>query len=295
MHLMLRTFLKLLPLGERSMIKKIWRKRLLRQKSAALKKRKEAARIEFGVISLEYFLEEIKELGIEEGDILFVQTSFNDLYTLLSTPSELIEGLRRLIGPLGTLLMPAYTIPEERPDWVFNLNTTPTYTGIVNEVFRRSAGVVRSLHPRHSICGMGYLAEEILADHEKCTYADGAGSPFDKMRVYSNAKILTLGLPPGYVSFLHWIEDIEPHIFAFQSHNSDVRFYKVKGNKTEQIEVKDRLNTKIVTINNFAFLSDAAWKYKNLKGNEIYLYSLPKLASELFELRAQGRLFYSGR
>jgi len=95
--------------------------------------------------------------------------------------------------------MPAYTIPKDTPHWVFDVNKEPTYSGVVNEVFQRSDGVIRSLHPGHSICGVGLQVAEILRNDEKCTFADGVGSLFDKMRAYPNATIVTLGHPPGFV------------------------------------------------------------------------------------------------
>ncbi len=289
-----------LPQETQSSLNALRRRRILQKKRAKLSKNRAAARAKYGVIPVAELIEELRRLGIAERDLLFVQTSFNDLYTLESTPKCLIEGLRQLVGATGTLLMPAYTIPKDDPDWAFDVNKEPTYTGVVNEVFRRSEGVIRSLHPRHSICGIGPQAAEILRDHEKCTYADGVGSPFDKMRAYPNAKILTLGLPKGFASFLHWIEDFEPAKLPFPVHDELPKVYRYIGNCGEIKTISDyRVRQDIAPLVNFPkiakYFSSQTFRYKSYKSITLGVYTLEGLARELPLLRDQGILHYFRR
>src|SRR5262249_10291369 len=135
------------------------------------------------------------------------------------TPYELLSALRELAGPLGTLLMPSYSsnmsVIPCRP---FDVLEEPTYTGLIPELFRREENAIRSLHPRHSICGLGPHANEVLAGHENCVYADGPDSPFERMR-RMDTQSLCLGLPPGFHSFTHWVEDIEPSKYPYKVHD----------------------------------------------------------------------------
>jgi aminoglycoside 3-N-acetyltransferase len=136
-----------------------------------------------GSFGTDELLRVLRDLGITQGSVVFVQTSFNDLHTFAGRPIDLLNALRLLVGLEGTLLMPAYTTGTPNADGApLVIETLPTYTGIVNELFRRSPGVTRSLHPRHSICGEGPLAASLLAGHERCLFADGPGSPFDRLR-----------------------------------------------------------------------------------------------------------------
>src|SRR5262249_9199871 len=96
-----------------------------------------------------------------------------------------------------------------KADYLFDVNRSPTYTGVVSELLRRTPGAVRSAHPRHSIAGIGPQAAALLQSHEFCYPADGIDSPFDRLRKLERAWILTLGLPRASVSFLHWLEDVE--------------------------------------------------------------------------------------
>ena len=121
----------------------IWRRSFFRKfkKSRELKlanKRKLKHIQHDGKISSQELLIELRRFGINKGDILFVQTSFNDLLTLEANPYELINTLKKLVGSQGTLLTPAYTIPKLEKNWIFDPKLEPTYTGIVNEVFRRT-------------------------------------------------------------------------------------------------------------------------------------------------------------
>lgn len=266
------------------------------RKAKKLKANKLAAIAEYGKFNANELSQELHTLNISEGDVLFVQTSFGNLYTLDATPATLLSILRELVGPTGTLLMPAYTIPQSDEDWVFDPAREPTYTGIVNEIFRRSPGVIRSLHPRHSICGIGLQAPKLLEGHERCARADGIGSPFDKMRFLSNAKILTLGLPKGYVSFLHWIEDIAPEKLPFPVHikkpiklaiqsevgKIEILDYQIKST------VSNRLRLKNVSDN----LTEKAMLYKYHKGIGIGVYPIMTLGQELSNLRDRGIIHY---
>ncbi|PNE18176.1 hypothetical protein V511_13105 [Mesotoga sp. Brook.08.YT.4.2.5.1] len=42
---------------------------------------------------------------------------------------------------------------------------TPSNVGAISEAFRRSHGVVRSVHATHSVYAMAPLADELTADH----------------------------------------------------------------------------------------------------------------------------------
>ena len=290
-----------LPEKIKVILKAQWKKSGLEKKikkkqaKQRLKKKKDAI-AKYGLFTATELTETLKRVGIKEGDILFVQTSFNDLYTLDSSPIELISSIKNLLGNSGTLLMPTYTIPRSDPNWVYNPIKEPTYTGVINEVFRRSQGVIRSLHPRHSICGIGPLAKEILADHEMCTYADGVDSPFDKMRQYPNAKILTLGLPLGYTSFLHWIEDYDPEKLPFRVHEQKPSKIRMKNNSSGFFidhRIKSSVASKLCLTTISRNISDESYISKTYKGINMNLYFIPKLAEELVKLRNNGIIHYS--
>jgi aminoglycoside N3'-acetyltransferase len=229
---------------------------------------------------------------------MLVQCSLNDMPTFDGKPGALLAMLDRLVGPTGTLLMPAYSTPEALgPDQVFDPAAAPTYTGITNEIFRRSPGVLRSLHPRHSICARGPLAGSLLAGHELCAYADGSGSPFDRLRAVEGACILTLGLPPAFVSFLHWVEDVEPDRFPMPIHGARPVGRRVRRADGQVIdildhELRDGIAGRMALSRVAQRLSPQAMRIIPFKGVTLGVYRIGPLADELIALRDQGIVHY---
>lgn len=55
---------------------------------------------------------QLRSLGVREGGVLLVHTSFRAVRPVEGGPLGLIRALRRAIGPAGTLVMPAMTDGE---------------------------------------------------------------------------------------------------------------------------------------------------------------------------------------
>src|SRR4051794_2413345 len=91
-------------------------------------------------------VEQLRGLGIEEGGVLLVHTSFRAVRPIEGGPAGLIKALLTALGPRCTLVMPSWTGSDVEP---FNPATTPVSPdlGIVAETFRTTPGVVRSDHP----------------------------------------------------------------------------------------------------------------------------------------------------
>lgn len=105
------------------------------------------------------FLSILRErLGIETGDIVYIGSSVSDLS--IDFPAvRLLPLIREAIGEKGTMLFPNY--PNQRPvssyKWliqgnIFDIRSTPSYTGALTEMARTHPDSVRSLHPTKSVC-----------------------------------------------------------------------------------------------------------------------------------------------
>lgn len=236
-----------------------------------------------------------RDAGVRSNGVLFVQCSYNDMLTYDGTPYELLTALRELAGPEGTLLMPTYsTNMDETPCRPFDVRREPTYTGIIPEFFRREEGVIRSLHPRHSLCGLGPKAEELLAGHENCVYADGADSPFDRLRKL-NAQSLCLGMPPGFTSFVHWVEDIEPEKYPIKAHDGPYDCILRDANGREicrpfyRRTAGQRKRERVIGQN----LGPDSLRTVSFHGIPLCIYTWPALATELLSLRDRGIVYYT--
>ncbi len=96
-------------------------------------------------ISIAEVADQLHALGVGEGDVLLVHTSFRAIRPIEGGVSGLIAALRAALGPQGTLVMPSWTGSDEEP---FDPATTPASPdlGAVADTFWRLPGVVRSSH-----------------------------------------------------------------------------------------------------------------------------------------------------
>lgn len=107
-------------------------------------------------------VDQLRELGVAEGRVLLVHTSFRAVRPIDGGPLGLIEALRAALGPQGTLVMPSWTGVDDEP---FDPATTPAAQdlGVIADVFWRLPGVRRSNHC-FAFAAAGPQATRITAD-----------------------------------------------------------------------------------------------------------------------------------
>jgi aminoglycoside N3'-acetyltransferase len=106
--------------------------------------------------------DQLRALGVEEGGVLLVHTSFRATRPVERGPVGLIEALRGALGPDGTLVMPSWSGDDDIP---FDPLTTPAppSLGVVANTFWRLPGVLRSNHS-HAFAAAGPEAARITSD-----------------------------------------------------------------------------------------------------------------------------------
>jgi aminoglycoside 3-N-acetyltransferase len=88
---------------------------------------------------------------------------------------------------------------------IFNVRNTKSGVGAITETFRKMPGVLRSLHPSHSIAAAGPLAAELIADHEMCPTPCGTGTPYEKL-CRMKGQVLFIGTTLDSNTAYHTIE-----------------------------------------------------------------------------------------
>lgn len=155
-------------------------------------------------------------LGVRAGDILLVHASLRACGFTPGGASTVLAGLRLALGTTGVLLMPALSYATVTPDSPrFDLRLTPANVGVIAETFRQQPGVLRSLHPTHSVCGDGPAAHSLLAAHDLDRTPCGPNSPF-RLLPGVGGKILMLGCGLHPNTSFHAIEEIirPPYLFG---------------------------------------------------------------------------------
>ena len=148
--------------------------------------------------------QQLIDLGVTPGRTLWVQSSWNEFYNVPLRPSEMIELLRDLLGPNGTLAMPAFPIDHD-PDRLFLVDRAAVYTGLLCEVFRRTPGIRRSIHLTSSVCAVGPNADFLVRDHHLTAMPWGKDSPFCRLAEL-DARMLGIGAGFNFMTPLHTAE-----------------------------------------------------------------------------------------
>jgi aminoglycoside 3-N-acetyltransferase len=162
-------------------------------------------------ISKEEIAEDLKRIGIREGDHLCVALSFRSVGRVRGGPDSFIDAILEVIGPTGTLMMNTYTqfcfITELRAGRlipIFHYESTPSLTGIVPEAFRNRPGAIRSRHPMSSITAFGNQANYLTDGHDETA---SPYAPYSRLGDIGG-KVLYIGLGDRLVSLRHEAQNL---------------------------------------------------------------------------------------
>jgi len=161
----------------------------------------------------ERLVQQLLDLGVAPGGVLVVHCAFSRVKPVEGGPVGLVRALRTVLGPGGTLVMPAMTDDD---DHLFDPRGTPcTGMGVVADTFWRLPGVLRSNSP-HSFSAQGAQAERITAPHP-VDIPHGLDSPVG--RVYElDGQVLLLGVDHTSNTTIHLAELIAGARYRRQKH-----------------------------------------------------------------------------
>ena len=197
-------------------LKKTVARYLGNQQKRAIKSRISDAKRKVVSVLLSYDGTKLKarltRLGVTENDTILVHSNFKPDSGFKGAPLDLVNAISELVGEKGNLLMVSIPFRGSAYDHLalgktFNVNKTLSMMGLVTEMFRRREGTLRSLHPTHPVLAYGKDAAWLVADHERCLYPCGAGSPFEKF-YQLKGKILFFDVTFRSITFFHFVEDL---------------------------------------------------------------------------------------
>ncbi|MDE3260189.1 MAG: AAC(3) family N-acetyltransferase [Gemmatimonadota bacterium] len=167
---------------------------------------------------------DLRALGLRPGMIVLAHSSLSAMGWVCGGAVAVIAALQGVLGPSGTLVMPAHSGDLSEPgkwenppvpeSWwpvirenmpAYDPDLTPTRAmGIIAETFRKQNGVLRSSHPQVSFSACGPLAAQIIVDH---SLAFGLGERSPLARIYDmNGFVLLLGAGHGSNTSMHLAE-----------------------------------------------------------------------------------------
>jgi aminopeptidase-like protein/aminoglycoside N3'-acetyltransferase len=153
--------------------------------------------------------------GVRAGDVLFVQISLPRIGQMEGANSvaescqETLAALLKVIGPDGTLFVPAFTLSFERRE-DFDPVNSPALAGDWGEsaefaeVARRHSGAVRSEDPLYSVVGIGPMAEQLLFNLPNTSF--GRDSVFERL-LKLNARLCQIGVDLRHSVLFDYLEE----------------------------------------------------------------------------------------
>jgi aminoglycoside 3-N-acetyltransferase len=166
--------------------------------------------------SVSTLLEDLRALGIREGETVMVHSSLSAIGWVAGREHAVVLTLQQVLGDEGTLVMPshssslsdpaAWTNPPVPQTWfeairletpAYDPDMTPTRgMGAIVNCFRSQRDALRSNHPSDSFVARGPAAARIVENH---ALASSLGEQSPLARLYDlDASILLLGV--GYES-----------------------------------------------------------------------------------------------
>lgn len=199
----------------------------------------------------------LRELGVREGSLLVVHSSYDALSSTGVGPKQMVEQLLDLVGPQGTLAMPVIRYYKEEPEDMLALKTnyediictydvkrTIVSSGLLPTFLMKRGDAVISHHPLNPLCAVGPLAKDMMAHNldGDCPSPHGPNSSW-KFCYDHNAIIVWLGVDSEHYNTMIHVSDE-----AFGNWRwSDNKWYDRRkfilideDKNKKQIEVKDR-------------------------------------------------------
>jgi aminoglycoside 3-N-acetyltransferase len=114
------------------------------------------------MLSRDDLVAQLRALGVDHRGVLVVHAAFSKVGPVDDGPRGLIDALRTVLWPDGTLVMPSMADDDDVP---FDPAAAPCIgVGVVADTFWRLPGVRRSDSP-HAFAAAGPRADEITAPH----------------------------------------------------------------------------------------------------------------------------------
>jgi aminoglycoside 3-N-acetyltransferase len=270
-------------------------------------KNKKIFRLLYGSADDEDIFNSISAKLNERFDILMVHSSFDGMIPMYT--GNLSKLLNMLISYCKqkdiTLAMPTFFAGSnlqakeyyEKGDQIFSVKKTASQIGLLTELFRITKGVKRSIHPTHSVCALGPLADQLTRNHHLSDATFGEETPFGEMIKYKTL-ILGIGTKSEHsLTQLHAAEDIMGDNYPIPLYTSKIPV-KCVDESGNTLVYNLRVKNPEYAFSRKTFfrilkkIGIKSWKYK---GIPFYLTRADEVTETVIEAAKNGQTIYKKR
>ena len=149
----------------------------------------------------------LKDMKLTGKETIMVHSSMKSIGEVDGGADTVVDAFMEFFKD-GLFMTPTHTWAQMSKEYsVFDRETEPACVGIIPNVFMKREGVVRSLHPTHSIAAFGKDAEEYIEGEENATSPCPPGGCWDRLREI-DAKILLLGVTHTRNTYIHSVDEV---------------------------------------------------------------------------------------
>lgn len=151
--------------------------------------------------------DQLESMGLKGDETILIHSSMKSIGEVDGGADTVLDAWMEYFKD-GLLLLPTHTwktVNADNP--VYNPQTTPSCVGLLTNMFMKRDGVIRSLHPTHSMAGYGKNAAEYLAGEEYNNTPCTPGGCYDRLRD-AGGKVLLVGVGHERNTYIHSVEEV---------------------------------------------------------------------------------------
>ena len=150
---------------------------------------------------------QLREAGLRNTDTILIHSSMKAIGRVEGGADTVLDAWMEYFEQ-GRLLLPTHTWAQMNEEHsVYDPASEESCVGLLTNLFRKRPGVVRSLHPTHSMAAYGRDAAAYVAGEENCKTPCTPGGCYDRLR-QSDGKILLVGVGHERNTFIHSVEEV---------------------------------------------------------------------------------------
>ena len=159
------------------------------------------------VYTKEMLKNQLREMGFTGTEAVMVHSSMKAIGEVEGGADTVVDAFMEYFKD-GLFMTPTHTWAQMNEEYCeYDPKTEPACVGIIPNIFRNREGVVRSLHPTHSIAAFGNDAAEYIKGEENATTPCPPSGCWGRL-LERNAKILLVGVTHARNTFIHAVEEM---------------------------------------------------------------------------------------
>lgn len=154
----------------------------------------------------ESLIDDLRRMGLTPKDTVLAHTSMKAIGDVDGRADAVLDAFMAAF-PDGLFVMPTltWTAADDNPP-IYDALRRKTDVGLLPEMFRKRQGVIRGLHPTHSVAAYGRGAEALVSGDHLAKTPCGHHSAWRKL-LDADATILMIGCDLTSMTFLHGVEE----------------------------------------------------------------------------------------